>query len=295
MIGILDPTFLFVRCETDIVSEVNLILRSCQQFNIELAPLTEYWPDLWSDFGSKLERLLSPKGKRALQALRQFAPKTDARIKALSPNAGTAWRRGFLDLFDSPYLESAWSERMALAVIRAISSGEETIVLCRRIAGRNLVVHRSGNCTLHENKRWFLYVQPSGIGPRRVLCVHHPRNLVERWTARFDWRLPTSGDGSRYPFVVPPCWEMGSTVAFRTISSKPAWVDAHGNGWARPNTNNGAGNHWDVFIQDQQAIRDIGVDQINVVEYGSPEGQPGHLHHIPSEKQSIVRDRGWSR
>ena len=293
MIGILDPTFLLARSESEIVEDINLVLLTCQRFKIELAPLGEYWPDMWSEFGRKLEKILSPQGKRTLQALRQAAPKTDHHILALSPNAGTAWRRGFTDLFGSPPLDPAWSERMALAVIRAISSDRDTVVLCRRIIGRNFVVHRSANCTLDENRRWLLYVQPSGIGPRKVLCIHHPRNLTERWTARFDWRLPTISDGARYPFCVPSHWEKGSTQAFRTISSKPAWVDARGNGWARPNINNGAGYHWDVYIHDQQKRLEIGVDQLNIVEYGSPEGQPGFLHHIPSDKQSILRDKGW--
>ena len=131
---------------------------------------------------------------------------------------------------------------------------------------------------------------------RDVLCVHHPRNLRERWTSRFDWRLPTASDCARYPFCVPNEWWKGSTTAFRTVSSKPAWIDAHGNGWARPNINGGAGYHWDVFIQDAHAKQAIGVDQINVVEFGAPstEGRPGHLHHVPSAKQAHVTDAGWS-
>src|SRR5690606_40189945 len=65
-----------------------------------------------------------------------------------------------------------------------------------------------------------LHVQPRGVGPRQVLCIHHPRNLRERWTSRFDWRLPTTSDGARYPFCVPRQWWKGSTTAFRTVSDR---------------------------------------------------------------------------
>jgi hypothetical protein len=99
---------------------------------------------------------------------------------------------------------------------------------------------------------------------------------MDPWTARFDWRLPGSGSGVLYPFVPPVEWWKGSSVAFRTVSSKHAWVDIDGNGWARPNIPNGAGYHWDVYVNTQ-----YGQNQINVVEFGAPqsEGMPGQIHH----------------
>jgi hypothetical protein len=296
MIGLLDPTLFLSRAEAEVVRDLEIVLRACREHNIELTPLREYWPALWQELGSTLERQLSPQARRTLQAVRSAAPSSDAHIAALSPNAGGAWRRGFFVLFDGPHLQPPWTDRMALAVIRAVSHGQSAVMFCRRVDGRNLVIHRAGNSTLHENTRWVLHVQPSGVGPRQVLCVHHPRNLREHWTSRFDWRLPGASDGARYPFCVPPQWWKGSTRALRTVSSKPAWVDAHGNGWARPNINCGAGYHWDVFIQDAQAKQAIGADQINVVEFGVPvtEGRPGHLHHVPSAKQGHVTDAGWS-
>lgn len=296
MIGLLDPALFLTRADAEIEKDLDFILDACRKHNIELAPLREYWPALWSELGSALERQISSKTKRALQELRRTAKASDFHIASLSTSAGIAWRRGFTALFGQPHLPSPWIDRMALATIRSVSSGRQTVMLCRRMDGRNLVVHRAGNSTLHENTRWLLHVQPSGIGPRQVLCVHHLRNLRERWTSRFDWRLPTTSDGSRYPFCVPNQWWKGSTTAFRTIASKPAWVDAHGNGWARPNINGGTGYHWDVFIQSVTTKEDIGVDQINIVEFGAPstEGRPGYLHHVPSTKQSAVTDSGWS-
>lgn len=296
MIGLLDPTLFLPRAEAELVSDLEIVLRACREHQIELTPLQEYWPALWNELGSTLERQLTPQAKQTLQAVRRSAAPSDAHIGKLSANAGSAWRRGFTVLFGEPHLQPHWTERMALAVIRAVSSGQQAVMFCRRVKGRNLVEHSAGNSTLLENTRWVLHVQPNGVGPRQVLCVHHPRNLQERWTSRFDWRLPSSSDKARYPFCVPNQWWKGSTTAFRTVSSKPAWIDAQGNGWARPNINGGAGYHWDVFIRSAQAQQEIGVDQINIVEFGAPrsQGQPGHLHHVPSDKQAAVTDVGWS-
>lgn len=291
MIGLLDPTLFLARAEAEVVSDLELVLRACCEHRVELAPLREYWPALWNELGSSLEKRLSPQAKRTLQEVRRAAPSSDAHIAALSANAGAAWRRGFIALFGSPHLQPPWIDKMALAVIRAVSSGMPVVMFCRRLNGRNLVIHAAGNSTLHENTRWVLHVQPSGVGPRQVLCVHHPRNLRERWTARFDWRLPTASDGARYPFCVPAAWWKGSTTAFRTICSKPAWVDVLGNGWARPNINGGAGYHWDVFIQDASLREAAGLEHINVVQVGAPtsEGQPGQWHH--GDKGS---EKGWT-
>ena len=297
MIGILDPALFLVRDECDVVMCIEFVLRACEEHNIELTPLKEYWVPLWKDLGNELECNLTPRGKRALQQLRRLAPNNDEHINQLATAANVAWRNGFTDLFGPPYLDQSWAERMALAVIRGVLSKQTVVMFCRRVLNRNLVIHAVGNSTLHENKRWFLYVQPSGgLGPIQVLCVHHPRNLHEKWTARFDWRLPHIADGARYPFCVPNDWWKGKTISFRTIASKHSWLDANGNGWARPNINEGAGYHWDVYLRNEALKDRIGVDQINIVEYGAPasEGCPGYLHHIPSDKEGAVKDSGWS-
>ena len=296
MIGLLDPALFLFRAEADIINDLENVLRASRAHKIELTPLREYWPDLWSQLGRTLEGRLSPAAKHTLQAVRSSAPKTDTGIGALPGNAGIVWRRGFTEMFGNPHLQPEWTDRMAFAVIRAVSSGRPVVVFCRRMVGRNLVIHSAGNSTLHENKRWLLHVQPNGVGPCQVLCVHHPRNLRERWTSRFDWRLPTEADRARYPFCVPTHWWKGSITAFGTVASKHAWIDGLGNGWARPNINGGAGYHWDVFIHGAATKQAIGVDQINVVEFGAPptEWRPGHLHHVPSAKQAAVTDAGWS-
>jgi hypothetical protein len=188
---------------------------------------------------------------------------------------------------------------MASAALRAVESGDDVVVFTRGIEQRDIKYHRSGESTLTEITRWMLHVQSKSRGRRQILCIRHSRNITERWTTRFDWRLPCARDGAGYPFCVPEKWWLQKTLAFKTVESKPCWVDALKNGWARPSTNDGAGHHWDVFIHDQDVAKRIGLDQINVVEVGAPakEGDAGWIHHVPEKKSSKVdakKKRGWT-
>lgn len=82
-----------------------------------------------------------------------------------------------------------------------------------------------------------------------------------------------------------------------TMESKPVYLDAKGNGWARPNINEGKGHHWDVYIRDAALAERIGLDQLNVVEVGAPpkEGPPGSIHHVPAKKKGrLLDDSGWT-
>lgn len=297
MIGLLDPALLLARSDAEVVRDLDLVLLSCRRYAIDLVPLEEYWHLLWASLGQPLERQLGTEAKRALQELRRVGDRSRRYIPPLAHGAGKAWRRGFSLMFGSPVLDSSWEERMASAVLRAVvANADGVVVLTRRMLGRNLIIHEVGGTTLDENVRWVLHVQPKGIGARQVLCVYHPRNLHQRWTTRFDWRLPAVSDSARYPFCPPDRWWIGSTVAFRTVSTKPAWIDRLGNAWARPNIPGGAGYHWDVFI-DAPALRDrVGLAQINVVEYGAPETEKpvGHIHHVPDDKKGRITGRGWS-
>ena len=184
---------------------------------------------------------------------------------------------------------------MMRAALRALTSDREVILLSLRVEGRNIKQHAAGGSNLDEITRWMLHVQPKGMGHRQILCVYHPRNLQEKWTVRFDWRLPTVSDGARYPFCPPDKWWKATTQAHRTIRSKPAWIDKLGNGWARPNIREGAGYHWDVFIESHNMQQTLGLKQINVVADGVPisEGKPGCIHHVPQEKQGKLNDIGW--
>lgn len=171
MIGLIDPALFLVRPEQEVVTDCALAVRACQQHGIEIAPLDEYWPALWTGLARELERRLSPNGKRSLQELRKRAELSTSHLAALPANAGTAWRRGFTQMFGAPWLDPPWDERMARAVMRAVSTGRPVVLLSRRMSGRNLKVHAAGECTLDEITRWVLHVQPTGVGPRQVLCV----------------------------------------------------------------------------------------------------------------------------
>lgn len=278
MIGLLDPALFHPRSHVEIQQDFDNLNKACRQHGIVVPVIEEYWNELWTQFGAPLERQTScPSAKRAIQETRKASERARIVIPRLSHNAGRVWMLGFQQLFGQPPFNNNWKRRMAETTIRALATGEDVVLFTRRVLGRNLNIHTSGNSVLEENTRWVLHVQPTGIGHKQVLCIYHPRNLTDRWTSRFDWRLPGNGSGVPHPFVPPAAWWKGSTVAFRTISSKHAWVDCAGNGWARPNIPNGAGYHWDVYLNSTTSR----VNQINVVEYGAPstEGMPGHIHH----------------
>jgi len=297
MIGLLDPALFLPRSnDAETERDLDLVVQACRKHAIQLVPLDEYWRDLWTDFARPLERQLGPSARRALQALRRWAEAPTGHVPALTSGGDKAWRAGFAQLFGHHVLGASWEEKMARVVLRAVVADRNVVMLTRRMPGRNLVFHEAGGSTLDESTRWVLHVQPKGIGHRQILCVHHPRNVLECWTARFDWRLPSSSDGARYPFCPPHDWWKGATASHRTIESKPAWLDRHGNGWARPNIARGAGYHWDVFIQSPALQEAVGLAQINVVEFGAPssEGKVGQLHHVPAGKAGRPTGTGWS-
>jgi len=296
MIGLLDPALFLPRPAQEVSEDLASVLRICKEHRVCLATLEEYWKDLWSNLAQPLERALPADAKRALQEVRKYGESSNRFIAPLSHAPGSVWRRGFQQLFGGAIFASSWEERMAAAAIRAVASGEEVVVFTRRMEGRNLSRHQAGNVTLNENTRWVLHLQPSGLGHRQVLCVHHRRNLVDRWTSRFDYRLPGHAPGVPYPFCPPEYWWKGATPAHRTVQSRPAWIDRLDNGWARPNINGGAGYHWDVYVATLGRQVAVGLDQINVVQFGAPEaeGSPGHLHHEPTGKAGMVTGTGWT-
>lgn len=295
IIGLLDPSLFLKRDSNTVQQELDLVVRICRDHKVTLVPFPEYWNDLWSVLGRPLEQQLPPEAKGSVVALRNLGERAKhTEVPTLGAHAGKVWRRGFSELFAS--LGDSWEESMMRAVLRALSAGHDVIMLTRKVLGRNVRRHAGSDSTLDEITRWMLYVQPKEMGPRSILCVHHPRNLRERWTVRFDWRLPASSDGGPYPFCPPDGWWRGQTQAHRTICSKPAWIDQCGNGWARPNIQGGAGYHWDVFITKPQLQQRVGLAQINVVQFGAParEGKPGTIHHVPSEKEGKITGLGWA-
>lgn len=282
MIGLLDPSILLPRSGPDpsrtVCKEIGEIVRVCRSHNIRLLAVGSYWHDLWSTYGRTLEATLEPQARQALRELRKMGARhtaSDSQVDAV------AWLRGFRQLFGSEVLPDDWEVRMASAVVEAVSSGEQVVVFIRRVEGRNLTIHRVENSTLDENLRWVLYVQLPVIGPKQVLCVYNARNLTEPWTCRYDWRLPSSSAGAVLSFEPPHNWWKGSAVAWRTVRSKHAWIDHQGNGWCRPNISNGAGYHWDVFIESPAMQEHFGDSHLNIVAYDAPpeQGQMGYIHH----------------
>lgn len=202
---------------------------------------------------------------------------------------------------------------MTRALARASASSDiDTVLLTRRMSKRNLEIHQVENSRLEEVTRWVLYVSMGGGPPRAVYCIHHPRNLPKelRWTTRYDWRLPSTRDGARFPFCPPDRWWKGRSTneavaseskgtfvdAVVTMKSKPVFLDAKGNGWARPNINEGKGYHWDVYLTDPLEER-IGLSQLNIVGFGGPPGEkaPGEIHHTGQKKKGrLLDDSGWT-
>lgn len=185
-IGLLDPALFSLLKPEEVPRRIELILQICRRHAVELAPIPEYWNALWSELARPLERKLSPEARRSLHELRKLGEKSKLKLPPLETPAGKVWRRGFEQLFGVEFFVKSWEEPMMRAVLQVLNAQHDAIVLTQNIPGRNLQQHAAGGSTLDEITRWVLYVQPKGTGHRQILCVHHPRNLQEKWTARFD-------------------------------------------------------------------------------------------------------------
>jgi hypothetical protein len=299
-IGILDPALLLPRPgeEDQLEADLDEVARICRDGNVVLPTFEEYWPALWKELGSALHRSLSsPRARRALDELRGLGrPPRGMPPFSIAP---TGRVYGLRQMFEIQGLGPGWLAKMTAVLTRAWVSDSPTILLTRRIDGRNSTIHSAENWKLDEITRWVLYLHLGGTPPRTVYCFHHSRNLSEdlRWTTRYDWRLPASSDGATHPFCPPAAWRKRAVRAVATVESKKAFLDAKGNGWARPNIEGGKGYHWDVYIRDAALAEHVGLGQLNIVEFGAPpkEGAPGTIHHIPAKKKAHLRDdTGWT-
>jgi len=304
MIALLDPA-LFIwgnaegiltpADEAEFATLVYKAIRACREAHATVTAIAGYWDHLWKDFVRPLQkRLQTQEARAAVDELRKLGGKTTE----FPPASADTRVWGFRTLFGHAGVMAAdWEDRMADAASRAIVAGNAVMMLVRLLEKRNSLLHTGKqNVVIREVTRWRLYVRPPGWGAHVPIdCVRSTAQIRRRWTIRYDERLPIAADGARYPFCLPVDWHRGRTQAVRTKESVPAWVDAAGRGWTRPNIPGGAGYHWDVFFDDAQEVSDIGVDQLNIVEYGAPanEGRAGTLHHVPTRKQAKVRDTGW--
>lgn len=298
MIAVLDPAFFSASGdepaeEGRVRGDVAAALAFLRATGAELVQVDPYWVPLWAELIRPLT-IRWPGLRSDFGTLRRAAVR---RPLAPCPEGPHVW--GFGPMFDRPDLGLGpeWAQRMAVSVVRLhLATGRPVVLFTRPVVGRNLIRRRAGHSTIDEVGRWRLYIQPRTPQAVAIPCVWDGRQVAVPWTARFDPRLPGEPDGARYPFCPPARWWKRDVTAVRTHTGKPAFIDARGCGWARPNIPLGAGYHWDVFLSDTQRAEAVGVDQVNIVESGAPstEGRAGDIHHTPSDKQSKLVDCGWS-
>ncbi len=306
MIALIDPAIfvwpapmgqLSEKDEKAFASIVGQALLTCRAAGAKIGNIDGYWDRLWKDFVEPLRaRLRTQPAKAAIDELRKLSGQRS--VFPAAPLTTKVW--GFRSLFgQTPVLMPVdWAERIGAAAAQLFVAQQSVLMLVRLVPGRNVKEHRGKqHVTLLEVTRWCLYVRPPGFAAhQRIDCVRTPQQIHRRWTTRYDERLPTQHDNARYPFCLPPDWHRVRVQAVGTMEAAPAWIDAAGRGWTRPNIPGGAGHHWDVFFSDPRLKAEIGVDQINIVEFGAPpaQGRPGELHHVPNEKQGRVKDVGWA-
>lgn len=236
-------------------------------------------------------------GREANTAIDQLFREQRKSGLSLSPvfPHGAFW--GVAMMADWPVLGGGWRtdlERVLAATAHAAQDrDEDALFLCHQILGRNAIDRSSDTVELIEVLRWRVSVSVRGARPTVLPCVAQPRHLEVPWTRRMDPRLPDTTGPGLHPYCPPPRWKHSGTAVTRTAQSRPCWIDAQDQAWARPAT--GKGYHWDVYLNDSNSRR-IGLSQINVTRHGVPpnEGSPGDLHHVPEEKQHALRSRtGW--
>lgn len=174
---------------------------------------------------------------------------------------------------------------MQRIVTGCVLAGEPTFILTSLRDGINAARHPHGHVVSVEKACWNLRVRPKGHALARVLCLCCYRNFVIPWTCRYDDRLPAKEDGGEFPFAAHDEWQKTTVEVFGTKESRYAWVDGHGNWWAKPLTP-GEKHHWDVYLSPE-AKKKYTLGQINVVAWGAPkdEGVPGTIHHVPRKKR----------
>lgn len=301
MLVILDPALFLTSGGSKLSSEedtqlawvVDNTLRICRETRALIPSVESYWITLQRELIRPLHPLGSPRLKRGLDNLLRLNTRSFDATPEPEPTRIRMW--GVKPLFGWSRLGPAWLERMTRLLHRCTLLDQRIVLVSRLFEGRNQITHFAGRCELIEKTRWRVYVQAPGKPLCAIPCIQHPRSLAMEWTARFDERLPAHEDQARYPFCPPEKWWRRATVVRRTVESKPAWVDKLGNAWARPAT--GGGYHWDVYIGDPNLSESIGLDQLNIVQWGAPEseGPAGHIRHVPGNKASRLKDdTGWT-
>lgn len=250
---------------------------------------TNVWNVIYAKSVQALKQLKTPELDRSLDRLRCHAEAGCA----LPEPAGSGKCYGARAMFTHaslPAPQYGWLQLMERVLFAGALANKKLYLVTTHVVGRNIVDQSANGVELKEVTRFRLYVAVKGAPPRAVECVTRARHVDVPWTARVDVRLPSARDGARCPFCPPPAWERFATQVWRTHSSRPCWIDANGNAWARPRIPNGY--HWDVYLAQQLSDR-IGLDQLNIVEFGakSTQGSAGSLHHVPAGKRAHLKDQ----
>lgn len=298
MIGIVDPALFLSERPGELApgeeERLDLLLRDVArvhtEFRLTLPALPSYIDKLKRELLAPLQKLART---RQLQGTLDYFRTSLVQAHLHRAERLTVW--GLKDLFTWPRLDPGWLGELEQALALVAGSDQPVVLLTRHFEGRNLRTHRVDRCELAERTRWQIRVQRDAGDPRPIACVRQPRNIHLPWTARYDERLPAEEDEARYPFYPPDRWDDEAAAPFRTHLGKPAWIDADGNAWTRPST--GGGYHWDVFVRSPALTDRLGLAQLNIVQFAAPEseGKAGHIHHVPTDKRSRLRDLGWRR
>ncbi len=252
-----------------------------------------WFDDIYGSEVRPLERLSDRSLNQTLDRFRQH--RRNGRTLPGVDLQGMMW--GVVQMTNWPALGRNWQPELERVLAASVASAQErhvrVVFLCHRIIGRNAEDRSSGGVDLVEVTRWGLYIAIQGVAPMNVHCVGRSRHIDVPWTIRMDDRLPDRHGPGLHPYCPPARWVNRKTLVWRTHQSRPCWLDAQGQWWARPST--GGGYHWDVWLNAQHEAR-IGLSQINVTQDGAPtdQGVPGDLHHVPTDKKHALKSTtGW--
>jgi hypothetical protein len=250
-----------------------------------------WFDEIWRAEVRPIEEAAGRPLKQALARLREHH-RRGRTLPEVAPQ-GNMW--GISMMAEWPDFGRSWREALELVVSATVhaGAGEGAVFLCHRILGRNAMDRSSATIELTVVMRWRLTAALRGAPTTVIPCVGSERHIDVAWTRRMDDRLPDAHGTGLHPYCPPAGWRNAQTRVWGTQQSRPCWLDARGQGWARPAIADGY--HWDVYVTSEAEAR-IGLGQINVTRFGAPAGQghPGDLHHIPTAKRGRLRDKsGW--
>jgi hypothetical protein len=264
----------------DVLRSIDLVVNIGRR-GLQVATTKAVWQRIHLEFVKPLSTCVPPKDlTHRIQALQQL-------VTIIEPPVCNGQTWGVSPLFEFQNIPNSdfWMTDIAsLAtywIDNDIANDQAFVFLTRLFEGRNLTRRSTGHCVIFEKSLWKVAVQSGTSGNvREIYCISSLRNLDVEWTIRYDDRLPDTSPAGGLSFAPAATWRLSSTVAVRTIQSKPTWVDAYGNGWSDTSTP-GIAHHWDVFLNESSHRAQFGDDHVNITCWGtSDRGRtPGSVHH----------------